>query len=136
MGSKNAPEPPLGELAQDALEHFEKLIDLQIRLLKSEVREELAKVGSAAASVGAGAGLLAVGGILSTQMLVHLLHRQSRLPLWACYGLVAAGLGGAGVGLLARARNTAARVQLPALPQTAEGLKENVSWLKDQVTPS
>jgi hypothetical protein len=128
-------EPDLATLAGDLISHFEKLIDLQVGLLKSEVRAEVRKAGATALSLAAGAGLLAGGGVMSTFMLVHLLHRQTRLPLWTCYGIVAGALGAAGVSLLKRGSQTAAELAVPTLLQTTEGFKENVVWLKEQLTP-
>ena len=119
----------LGELARDS----EKLIRLQFDLLRSDLGRELRKAGGAALALGAGAGLLAAGGLLSTQMLVHLLRRVTGLPLWACYGLLAGGLGAAGATLVARGRARAAELGAPALSETVAGLKENVAWLKEQV---
>jgi hypothetical protein len=134
MISKNGSSESDG-LLRDLLHGAEELILQQIGLLKSEVQEELHKAGGAALSYGAGAGLLAASGVLSTVMLVHLLHRATRLPLWTCYGIVAGAAGAAGIGLLARGQKLAADVQLPALPQTRAALKDNLTWLKEQMTP-
>jgi len=66
-------------------------------------------------------------------MVVHVLNKATRLPLWSCYGLVGGALGAAGAGLLAAGRREAEGVRLvPA--QTMEALKENVEWIKEQTT--
>lgn len=127
-------EPDLSTLIGDLVGHAERLVGQQLDLLRSEVREELRRAGGAALSFGTGAGVLAAGGFLVPPMLAHLLHRHTKLPLWACYGLLAGALGAAGVGLLARARRQAAGLHLPALPETTAGLQENLTWLKDQAT--
>lgn len=127
-------DPDLATLVSDLVQNAEKLIQLQLAQLRNEVEQEVRKAGGAALALGAGAGLLAAGGVLSTQMLAHLLHRSTRLPLWACYGLLAGALGATGAGLLQHGRRQAAQLKLPALPETAAGLKENLSWLKDQAT--
>jgi Putative Actinobacterial Holin-X, holin superfamily III len=121
----------LGTLVQNS----EGLIRRQLELLQREVGRELGKATEAAGGLGAGAGLVATGGLLSTVMLVHLLHRASRLPLWACYGLVSGGLVAAGAALLARGRRSAAGVRLD-LPETTAGLQANLAWLKAQLTPA
>jgi hypothetical protein len=84
-------------------------------------------------SFGVGAGLAASGGMLTTLMLVHGLHRATGLPLWVCYGLVGGALGAAGAGFLSRASRQMSRVDLTDLPQSAQALKENLSWAKEQV---
>jgi Putative Actinobacterial Holin-X, holin superfamily III len=127
-------EPPdLSALLTGLARTSETLLQQQVDLLRSELKQELNKAGGAAVALAAGSGLVAAGGVYSTLMLVHLLQRVTRLPLWACYGLVAGGLGAAGINLILRGRRTAERVQLD-LPQTTAGLKENLGWLKDQVT--
>jgi len=125
--------PDLPALLVGMARTSETLLQQQIDLFRSELKQELGKAGGAAVALAAGSGLVAAGGVYSTLMLVHLLQRVTRLPLWACYGLVAGGLGAAGINLILRGRRTAERVQLD-LPQTTAGLKENLAWLKDQVT--
>ncbi len=121
-------------LVRELVAHAETLIWQQSRLLWSEVSRELRKTGSTALLLGAGAGFLAAGGVLVPPMLVHLLHRRTRLPLWSCYGLIAGALGSAGAGLLVQAFAQARQLHLPALPQTTESLQENLTWLKEQAT--
>jgi hypothetical protein len=113
----------------------EHLVAQQVDLLRSEVRQELGEAKAAAASMGAGVGLVAAGGLLSTLMLVHALHKATGLPLWACYGLVGGAAGAAGAGLLAAGRKGAEGVRLLPPPRTARAVKENLTWLKEQVTP-
>jgi hypothetical protein len=122
----------LKELIQDA----EKLIGQHFQLFRSEVLQELDRAKNAALSMGAGGGLVAAGGVLSTLMVVHALHEATGLPLWSCYGLVGGLLGGVGAALLARGRKEATNVQLLPPPRTAEAVQENLSWLKEQVTPA
>ena len=66
-------------------------------------------------------------------MLVHLLQALTALPLWACYGIVGGLLAAGGIGLLVLGTQTLAQLHL--VPQdTVETMKENVEWLKEQVT--
>jgi Putative Actinobacterial Holin-X, holin superfamily III len=120
--------PLLSEIVSDS----QKLINQQIELLRLELLGELQKAKNAAFSVSAGLGLVAAGGLLSTQMLVRLLHRSTRLPLWACYGILAGLLGVAGAKLIDSGGKGIGDLQLIPPPQTAEALKENLRWLKRQ----
>jgi Putative Actinobacterial Holin-X, holin superfamily III len=120
--------PLLSEIVADS----QKLISQQIELLRLELLGELQKAKNAAFSLGAGLGLVAAGGLLSTQMLVRLLHRSTRLPLWACYGVVAGLLGAAGAKLIHSGGKEIDDLHLLPPPQTAEALKENLRWLKRQ----
>ena len=130
---KKAQDPDLTTLVKEIVSDSETLIGQQLQLLRSEVAQELDQAKEAALAIGAGAGLVATGGVLTALMVVHALHKASRLPLWSCYGLVGGLLGTAGAGLLAAGRTEALSVRLVP-PQTAEALKENLSWLKDQTT--
>lgn len=132
--AKQASEASPGELMSAIVSDAEKLLQQQFDLLRSELREEFQKARDAAVPLGVGVGLLAVGSVLSTQMLVHFLHRHTRLPLWACYGLVGAALHAGGYGMICSGSKKAADVHWTSLPQTTAALQENLAWLKEQAT--
>ncbi len=102
MPSGDKPSADLSGIVGGTIEDLEKLIGQHFDLLRSEMREELGKVKTAAASLGAGAGAATLAGVFGAVMLVHLLHDTTRLPLWACYGAVGGLFGAAGAGLLGR----------------------------------
>jgi hypothetical protein len=124
----------LKALLGEIVGHVERLAGQQVEMLKAELAQAAREAGGAAVMTGAGVGLLAVGGVLSTAAAVHLLHRATRLPLWACYGLAAGAAGAAGVGLVSTGRAKFGQLQGPLLPQSAASLRENVVWLRDQLT--
>jgi hypothetical protein len=125
-------EPTLRELVKGIVADSETLVGQQWELLRSEVREEAGRVGGAAFELGAGAGMVATGGALAALAAVHGLHRATRLPLWACYGLVGGALGAAGAGMIAGGARRLSAVRLLPPPQTTEALRENLAWLKEQ----
>jgi len=127
-------EPDLTTLLKEIVEDSERLIEQQMRLLRAEVQEQLQRAEVAALSLGAGAGLVATGGAFSALMVVHALHKATRLPLWACYGLVGGTLGALGTSLLAAGRKEAANIRLLPPPRTAAALRENLTWIKEQTT--
>jgi hypothetical protein len=113
----------------------ERLLEQHAALVRSELREGLRQVPVAAAEIGAGAVLAATGGLLGAFMIVHGLHRSTRVPLWACYGLVGGALGTAGYSLIARGARRASSTSL--VPRETIGvLREDIAWLKDQVAPA
>ena len=84
------------------------------------------------ASVGAGVACAAVGGGLGMLMIVHALHRSTRLPLWGCYGLVGGALAAVGAGLMSSGTRKAAGIRL--LPrETIGALREDVAWITNQI---
>jgi hypothetical protein len=110
------------------------LVQQQVDLLRADLVAEARRAGGAVLSMAAGGGLVAAGGLLSGLMLVHALHGATRLPLWACYGVVGGGLGASGLTLLREGREKIASVQLLPPHETAAALKENVAWVKEQIT--
>ena len=128
---KKNDEPSVRELVSDVIADLDTLIGQHVTLLRSEVQQNIQNARDAALSFGTGAGLLAGGGVLATLAAVHGLHRLTRWPLWACYGVAAGAAAGAGLRLLGDARERAAHVTLaPSL--TAQTLKEDVTWLQSE----
>ena len=132
--SGDAEEPELPDLLKGIVEDAEALIGQQFDLLRAEVREEVGRLGGAAATVGTGAVLMATGGMLGVLMSVHALRKATGMPLWACYGVVGGLLGGAGVALVATGRRQAAGIEIVPT-ETVAALRENLTWLKDQAIP-
>jgi hypothetical protein len=106
---------------------------------------DLRMATGAIAFLARGVGVAAVGGILLSLMIVHLIHWLSvpadvvadpaRIPLWGCYGLTALlFLGGGaalvGVGLKRFEANN------PLPDQTLKSVEENVSWIAANSTKS
>jgi len=118
----------VGLIARDS----ERLLDQHARLLRSELQQGLHAVPRVITSVGAGAACAAVGGGLGMLMLVHGLHRSTRLPLWSCYGLVGGALAALGAGLMTSGARKAADISL--LPrETLGALREDAQWIKNQI---
>lgn len=120
----------LGEIAADV----QSLISQQVEVIRLDLLAELQQAKTGVFSLSAGIGLVALSGILSTQMLVHLLHKSTRLPLWACYGMVAGLAGSIGAQLIQSGGKEISDLQLLPPPQTSQTLKENLMWLKQQTT--
>lgn len=117
----------LGAIARDAT----RLAAQHGQLLREELREGLGHTAEAAATVGAGAGLVAVGGLLGSLMLAQGLSRATRLPLWGCYGIVGGLMGAIGVGLIGSGARRAATLKL--LPtETIAALRDDLQWIKNQ----
>jgi hypothetical protein len=126
-------EADTATVLKEALQDVEKVVRQQVDLLRVELGHELGKARSAAVSLGAGAACLVGGGALVTVALVHALRRATGLPLWSCYGLVSGLVGAAGVGLIKSGLRKAGEVQLVPPPQTTQALRENLTWLGEQV---
>jgi hypothetical protein len=125
----------LSGLVQAIAGDAERLLGQHVALVRAELGEGLGRVPAAMASIGAGAGLVAAGGLLGTLMIVHGLRRSTRMPLWGCYGLVGGTLAAAGFGLVAAGTRRTAGIHLVPR-ETVAALREDIAWLKDQIAGS
>jgi putative superfamily III holin-X len=126
-------EASLASLVGGIINDAKDLLLQEFRMAKLEIRDELNKTKSAAISIAIGAGISAVGGLLLILMLVHLLAALTLIPLWGSYGIIGVVLLLIGVILLMRGKQTAEQIDVVP-PKTAETLKENAQWLKEQTT--
>lgn len=125
----NDVEPGLAEQVGPIVQDAERLVGLHVDLLRSELGQSASAVAPALASLGAGAGLAAAGGLLGAHALVHGLHRSGRVPLWGCYALVGGLLGAAGAGLMAAGGRRLSGVSLVPR-ETLATLWEDLEWVK------
>lgn len=126
-------ENDLTTLAGKVVHDSEKLIGEQVALLRAELGQEFQRAGNAAFTIIVGVGLATAGVIFLGLMLAHFVHLVTVLPLWCCYAVVGGAAGVAGFLLARSGRGKLAEVR-DILPQTVEAVKENLTWLKKQVT--
>lgn len=129
---KYGSRPSMTSLIGGLFADLRALVVQELRLASHEVREELGKARSAGISLALGAGLSVLGGLLLILMIVHMLNAAG-LPLWASYGLVGLVLGGSGVALIMKAKTKAGDIHVVPI-RTVQTMKENVSWIKEEVT--
>src|SRR4030095_4720008 len=118
----------LGGIMKDAKD----LLVQELTLAKLEGQEELGHIKTAVLLLGIGGGVAAVGGLLLSVMLVHVLAAYTDVPLWGCYGIVGSGFGVLGWVLLASGKHKVEEIDV--MPQTVETMKENAQWLREQMT--
>jgi hypothetical protein len=135
---QTAPQAGLTELMRGIVNDIGDLIQQQFRFARTEVKSDLRKAKAAIALLASGAAVAAVGGILLSLMIVHLIHWLSvppdvvadpaRIPLWGCYGLTALLFLVVGGGLVwGGLKRFEANNPLP--DQTLRSVEENVSWI-------
>ena len=130
--SQRSAEPSLAALLGGIMNDAKDLLIQELTLAKLEVQDELRQIKTAAISLGIGIGVAAVGGMLLSLMLVHVLAAYTDMPLWGCYGIVGSVLAVLGWVLLASGKHTVEEIDV--LPQTVETMKENAQWLREQTT--
>jgi uncharacterized membrane protein YqjE len=126
-----ATEPSMTSLLTGIINDTQTLVKQEVALARREFKEELHKTVQAAFGFGVGAGLLALGGTFLMVTLALILSWALDWPAWAGFAIIGVLLALVGGGLLLYGKSRAEEVHLVP-PQTAETLKENAQWLKNQ----
>lgn len=120
---------PFSEIVSDIIGHAQEIVRSEVRLAKTEIKEEAKKAARASTLLIAGAvlGVIALGFLLWTVVYALALV----FPLWVSalivavvLGIVAGALAGVG---LAKMRQVS-----PQPEKTKHEVKEDVQWLKQQ----
>jgi uncharacterized membrane protein YqjE len=123
--------PSMAALLGGIVGDIQTLIRQEITLAKVEIQKEWDKAKSAAGSMMVGAVVLALGTVLLSVAVVCVLHEVAALPWWASFLIVGGVLAAVGAVFLYVGQSKAAQVHLIP-PQTAETMKENVQWIRNQ----
>jgi len=136
---QNPSDASMVSLVSGIVDDVRNLIAQQIKLTRAEIQSDLRKAGAIALTFAVGAGLLLLGAILACLMLVYLLHwltspagaDSASVPLWGCFGIVAAAFGAIGGVMIAAAQKKLEATNL--LPEkAASAFKENVECLMNK----
>ena len=123
-------ERTFGEMFAELSRDTRTLVQQEITLAKTELKDKAASVGKSAGLI-AGGGLVAYGGLLGIVAAVVLVLIEIGLPAWA--GALIGGILIAGIGYLL-VRSGLSRLSREELKprETIETLKEDAQWLKTQ----
>jgi len=117
----------LGGLFAGVVRDLQELVRGEVRLAKTELKEEAAAAAGGAASVAAGGVVGLVGGVFLLNAVVELLGRL--MPRWLASLLIGLGLLGAAGGLTRDGREKLGGTKL-APTRTAISLRETAAWAK------
>jgi len=127
-------EASMTSLVRGIINDVGDLIRQEIRFARTEMKSDVRKVSRAGAVLALGAGTVSLGVVFAALMLVYLIHHLSgapdsaSIPLWGCYGIVAAVFLIVGAGLSFMGYNALQKLN-PLPDQTAQSVKENVEWI-------
>jgi len=117
------------------------LIKQQLQLTRKEIEADFRKTREAASVLALGAGICFFGGFAFCLMLAHLIHfltipagtvyDTAAIPLWGCYGIVAAVFLAAG-GCIAFVGKKKFDSFNPLPEESAQVLKENIEWIANK----
>jgi hypothetical protein len=95
--------------------------------LRNELMDEIGKAGAAGATLGGGLGMAALGTILGGFAFVHVMHRVTGMPLWACYTVSSGMACAAGAGLVAGGVKQASDLMPEGAGKVANRIVEHMS---------
>jgi len=129
-------EASMAGLLRGIINDIGDLIRQEIRFARTEIKSDVRKTTRACAVLALGAGAACLGVVLVALMSVHLIHTLSSpagtdtaaIPLWGCYGIVAAVFLVVGGGLGFIGYQSLQKIN-PLPDQTAKSVKENVEWI-------
>lgn len=135
MQTSSSSEPKLAEIVSGIVHDLQELVQHQLALFRTEIRDDLRKTREAALSLVFGLALAIVGGLLLAHTIVHLLAWAfPDMPLWGDYCIVSVVLLAAGGALLYSGKSQLDSFN-PLPDESVETMKENVQWLMNSKTP-
>jgi len=129
-------EASMAGLLRGIINDIGDLIRQEIRFARTEIKSDVRKTTRASAVLALGVGAACLGVVLVALMLAHLIHwlslpagtAEPGIPLWGCYGIVAAVFLSVG-GLMVFAGVKILQSFNPLPDETAKSVKENVEWI-------
>ena len=122
-----AEERSLSDVLQDILRNVQDMVRFEIRLAKTEIREEVSKTVTSSVWIAAGTVGAVSAWIFLLWTLVYAL--ATRMPMWAATLVIAVVMAAAATVLIMGGIQRARRIQ-PMPDRTVESVKENFEWIK------
>ena len=122
-----AEERALSDVLQDILRNVQDMVRFEIRLAKTEIREEVSKTVTPSVWIAAGTVGAVSAWIFLLWTLVYAL--ATRMPMWAATLVIAVVMAAAATVLILGGVQRARRIQ-PMPYRTVESVKENLEWMK------
>jgi len=112
-----------------------QLFAQEIQLAKLEIKENIQSAKAFLTWLVLGLTTALIGVVMLFVMFVYLIYENTRLPLWASYGIIAAtAIVIGGVLILIAKRKTA---NIDFIPQRAtEAVKEDIGWISSSIKTS
>jgi len=122
-----AEDRSVSNVLQDILRNLQDMVRFEIRLAKTEVREEVREAVTSSIWIAAGT----VGAVSAWIFLLWTLAYAlaTRMPMWAATLVIAVVMTAAATMLIIGGVQRARRIQ-PIPERTVESVKENLEWIK------
>jgi len=133
---ENPTDQSATSLVGGIIDDMQQLVKQQVQLTRKEITEEVHKASEAVQLYALGGAVLFLGFFVGALGLVHLVHWASapvgmdaaKIPLWACYGIVAGPLVLLGAVLTWLGREKVNSIH-PLQNAATEALEDNVKWV-------
>ena len=122
-------ERSISDVVQDIIRNIQEMLRSEVRLAKTELREEAVKVKASGILIGGGAVSAIFALFFLLLMTVYALTRV--VPDWAA-ALIVAGFTAAVAGFMMSAGMKRFKQLHPTPERTIENIKENVEWVKQK----
>jgi uncharacterized membrane protein YqjE len=122
-------ERSISDVIQDIIGNIQQIVRSEVRLAKTEIREEAAKAKSA--GILTGSGVVAAFFAADFLLLAIVYALATVMPNWAAALIVGGTLAIAGYFTISAGIKQFQRVH-PAPERTVESMKENVQWVQQQ----
>lgn len=119
-------ERPISAVLHDIVSNVQDIVRSEVRLAKTEVREELAKSGAASVWVVLGAFMFLLSAVFILLAIVYAM--STVMPVWAAALIVGVGEGVMATIFVVLGIRRFKAVRAP--PKTVATMKENVEWAK------
>jgi uncharacterized membrane protein YqjE len=129
-GATAAGDQGLGSLVSGIVEDLQNIVRGEVRLAKTEMREDVASMGRGATALAAGALIALVGFIFLMLGATYLLNKS--LEMWLSAGIVGVVLLVIGGILVMTGKNRLSAASLKPT-ETIDSLKEDQQWANQQI---
>jgi uncharacterized membrane protein YqjE len=127
--------PSWSALVSGIVNDVTQLFYQEIQLAKLEIRDDIRAAKAFLIWLVLGLTIALIGVVMLFVMFVYVIYENSRLPLWASYGIIAAVAIVIGAVLMLMAKRKTAKVDF--IPQRAtEAVKEDIGWISSSIKTS
>ena len=123
-----ATDQSIADIVREALHDAQELVRSEIALARTEVRQEVKRLGAGAAALAGAAVAGLLGLIFLFTTIAWAISELAQWPVWAGFGIVTLIALLAAALLVAMGRRRLAGA--PHMPLTLDTMKENMKWMR------
>jgi len=123
----------IAPLVNGLIDDVQTLFRQELKLVRTEVSQDLKVAKEAAIEFGLGTALASLAMLLLALTLVHLLAWMApSIPLWGCYGIITLLFGAGAAFAISKGADTVDKADFVPR-ETIRSMKENAQWVKGKL---